>query len=53
MGTYISTEYSLSFENNEVYFKKNYSSEVLKLKRINNHMLYFKYNNNYYILFIF
>ena len=47
MGTYISTEYSLSFENNEVYFKKNYSSEVLKLKRINNHMLYFKYNNNY------
>lgn len=34
MGTYISTEYSLSFENNEVYFKKNYSSEVLKLKRI-------------------
>ena len=52
MGTYISTEYSLSFENNEVYFKKNYSSEVLKLKRINNHMLYFKYNNNYYFIYI-
>ena len=52
MGTYISTEYSLSFENNEAYFKKNYSSEVLKLKRINNHMLYFKYNNNYYFIYI-
>lgn len=52
MGTYISTEYRLSFENDEVYFKKNYSSEVLKLKRINNHMLYFKYNNNYYFIYI-
>lgn len=52
MGTYISTEYSLSFENDEVYFQKNYSSEVLKLKRINNQMLYFKYNNNYYFIYI-
>lgn len=52
MGTYISTEYRLSFENDEVYFKKNYSSETIKLKRINNHMLYFKYNNDYYFIYI-
>lgn len=43
LGTYISTHYTLTIGDDKAYFEKNSSPKIVKLHRINNHMLYFKY----------
>ena len=37
---------------NKTYFEKNSSPKIVKLHRINNHMLYFKYKKDYYFIYI-
>ncbi len=52
MGTYISTDYTLTIRDDKGYFEKASSSQMVKLHRINNHMLYFKYKKDYYFIYI-
>ena len=52
LETYISTHYTLIVGDGNAYFEKNSSSEIVKLHRINNHMLYFKYKKDYYFIYI-
>ena len=52
MGTYISTNYRLSIGNDEAYFEKDNYYKIVKLHRINNHMLYFKYKKDYYFIHV-
>ena len=40
LGTYISTHYTLTIRDDKAYFEKNSSPEIVKLHRVNNHMLY-------------
>ena len=53
LETYISTHYTLTIEDDKAYFEKNSSPKIVKLHRINNHMLYFKYKKDYYFIYIF
>ena len=52
LGTYISTHYTLTIRDDKAYFEKNSSPEIVKLHRVNNHMLYFKYKKDYYFIYI-
>lgn len=52
LGTYISTHYTLTIGDDKAYFEKNSSPEIVKLHRINNQMLYFKYKKDYYFIYI-
>lgn len=52
LETYISTHYTLTIGDDKAYFEKNSSPKIVKLHRINNHMLYFKYKR-IITLFIF
>lgn len=52
IGTYISTHYTLTISDDKAYFEKNSSPEIVKLHRINNQMLYFKYKKDYYFIYI-
>ena len=52
LGTYISTHYTLTIGDDKAYFEKNSSPKIVKLHRINNHMLYFKYKKDYYFIYI-
>lgn len=52
LETYISTHYTLTIGDDKAYFEKNSSPKIVKLHRINNHMLYFKYKKDYYFIYI-
>ena len=52
LETYISTHYTLIIGDDKAYFEKNSSPKIVKLHRINNHMLYFKYKKDYYFIYI-
>ena len=52
LETYISTHYTLTIGDDKAYFEKNSSPKIVKLHRINNHMLYFKYKKDYYFICI-
>ena len=52
LGTYISTHHTLTIGDDKAYFEKNSSPKIVKLHRINNHMLYFKYKKDYYFIYI-
>ena len=52
LGTYISSHYTLTIKDDKAYFEKNSSPEIVKLHRVNNHMLYFKYKKDYYFIYI-
>lgn len=52
LGTYISSHYTLTIKDDKAYFEKNSSPEIVKLYKVNNHMLYFKSKKDYYFIYI-
>ena len=52
LETYISTHYTLTISDDKAYFEKNSSPEIVKLHRVNNQMLYFKYKKDYYFIYV-